>query len=75
MQTILNRWGVRAEIAEKIKRESGIWYFGLRILEQPSATYPQPKHFQAEKKHSEKSLSACNSLVAGVGFEPTTSGL
>jgi len=58
MQITLNKWGVRAEIAEKIKRESGIWNFGLRILEQPSATYSQPKHFQAEKKHSEDSLSA-----------------
>ena len=28
-----------------------------------------------EKRHSENYLSACNSLVAGVGFEPTTSGL
>jgi len=45
MQITLNKWGVRAEIAEKIKRESGIWYFGLRILEQPSATYPQTEYF------------------------------
>ena len=27
------------------------------------------------KRHLENYLSACNSLVAGVGFEPTTSGL